>query len=88
MQSERNKILFTADTKLQNKSEKLKFDLHLVITKEILKWGKPQGECAKIIGIGRPRLNDLTRGRLNKFSLDTLVDIAEKIGIRVEMLVI
>ena len=87
MQSERNKILFTADTKLQNKSEKLKFDLHLIITKEISKWGKPQGESAQIIGIGRPRLNDLTRGRLNKFSLDTLVDIAEKIGFTVQMII-
>ncbi|QNG49794.1 helix-turn-helix domain-containing protein [Sphingobium yanoikuyae] len=87
MQSERNKILFTTKTKLENKSDQLKFDLHIIIAKEISKWGKTQGECAAIIGIGRPRLNDLTRGRLNKFSLDTLVDIAEKIGIRVEMIV-
>jgi predicted XRE-type DNA-binding protein len=34
------------------------------------------------IGQAQPRLNDLLRGRVPRFSLDTLVDIANSIGRR------
>ncbi len=39
-------------------------------------WDVSQGDAAKRLGITRTRLNDLLRGKVGKFSLDALVDIA------------
>lgn len=42
------------------------------------KW--TQAEAAKHCHITQPRLNDLLRGRISKFSLDALVNIATALG--------
>ncbi len=33
-----------------------------------------QGAAARALGVGQPRLNDLLRGKIDKFSLDALVN--------------
>ncbi|MBS0213919.1 MAG: XRE family transcriptional regulator [Proteobacteria bacterium] len=43
-----------------------------------------QAEAAAQGGITQPRMNDLLRGRLSRFSLDALVNIAAAVGLRVE----
>ena len=44
-----------------------------------------QTEAAQRCGITQPRMNDLLRGRVSRFSLDALVNIATAIGRRVHM---
>jgi predicted XRE-type DNA-binding protein len=44
-----------------------------------------QTEAARHCGITQPRMNDLLRGRVSRFSLDALVNIATAIGRRVHM---
>ena len=44
-----------------------------------------QTEAAQRCGITQPRMNDLLRGRVSRFSLDALVNIAAAIGRRVHM---
>ena len=44
-----------------------------------------QTEAAKRSGITQPRVNDLLRGRVSRFSLDALVNIATAIGRRVHV---
>lgn len=44
-----------------------------------------QAEAAKNCGISQPRVNDLLRGRISKFSLDALVNIAARLGRRVKL---
>jgi len=46
-----------------------------------------QAAAAKRLGLTQPRMNDLMRGRINKFSLDALVNLATKAGlvVRVEV---
>lgn len=39
-----------------------------------------QAEAADRLGITQPRLNDLLRGKINKFSLDALVNIISRAG--------
>jgi predicted XRE-type DNA-binding protein len=46
-------------------------------------WDVSQQVAAKRLGITRPRLNDLMRGKIGKFSLDALVDIATAAGLDV-----
>ncbi len=42
-----------------------------------------QSEAAKQCGVTQPRINDLLRGRISKFSVDALVNIAAKLGRKV-----
>lgn len=42
-----------------------------------------QAEAAKRCGVTQPRMNDLLRGRISRFSLDALVNIAAKLGRKV-----
>ena len=45
--------------------------------------GWTQVEAASHCGVTQPRMNDLLRGRVSRFSLDALVNIATAIGRRV-----
>jgi predicted XRE-type DNA-binding protein len=47
------------------------------------KW--KQAEAARRCGITQPRMNDLLQGRLSRFSLDALVNIATALGYRVRV---
>ena len=42
-----------------------------------------QAQAAALLGVTQPRISDLMRGRLNLFSLETLIDMAERVGFRV-----
>lgn len=44
-----------------------------------------QREATAQGGITQPRVNDLLRGRLSRFSLDALVNIAAAMGLHVEL---
>ena len=44
-----------------------------------------QAEKAQALGITQPRLNDLLKDRIDKFSLDALVSLAQKAGLRVNV---
>lgn len=41
---------------------------------------------AKALGISQPRLSDLLRNRIEKFSLDALVSLAQKAGLRLDLI--
>jgi predicted XRE-type DNA-binding protein len=45
--------------------------------------GWTQAEAAKRCGVTQPRINDLLRGRIARFSIDALVNIASALGRRV-----
>ena len=47
--------------------------------------GWTQVEAANQCGVTQPRINDLLRGRVSRFSLDALVNIATAIGRRVHV---
>jgi len=44
-----------------------------------------QSQAAMHCGVTQPRINDLLRGRVSRFSLDALVNIATAIGRRVHV---
>jgi len=47
--------------------------------------GLTQAEAARKFGVTQPRMNDLLRGKIDKFSLDALVNMLGKAGLRVEV---
>jgi len=60
-------------------------ELMMAITDVVESWGKTQAEAARRLGITQPRLNDLLKGRIDKFSLDMLLTLASKAGLKVEI---
>jgi predicted XRE-type DNA-binding protein len=74
-----------ADTPSEAANMEARADLALAIRGRVKAWqaegGLTQEEAAARLGLTRPRLNDLMRGKLDKFSLDVLVNIAASAGI-------
>ena len=66
---------------------KLRSDLMIAVQQAVSAWGVTQTEAAKRLEVTQPRLNDLLRGRIGKFSLDGLVHLAARAGLslRVEI---
>ncbi|NMM05175.1 helix-turn-helix transcriptional regulator [Polaromonas sp.] len=63
----------------------LRGNLVIHIRKKIDKLGLTQVEAAKRAGITQPRMNDLVKGRIHKFTLDALVNVAANLGYSVQL---
>jgi predicted XRE-type DNA-binding protein len=69
------------DTPLQAASMRARAALMMELEKMIQKRGMTQAEAAKLFGVTQPRVSDLMRGKINLFSLDTLLDMATTAGL-------
>jgi predicted XRE-type DNA-binding protein len=74
-----------ADTPEEAANLRVRSELMDQITALIKASGWTQVEAARRCGVTQPRLNDLLRGRLSRFSLDALVNIAAALGHRVRV---
>jgi predicted XRE-type DNA-binding protein len=59
----------------------LMFALEDVINKR----GLSQREAAKLLGVTQPRISNLVKGRIDLFSLDMLVTMLARAGVRVNL---
>jgi predicted XRE-type DNA-binding protein len=57
----------------------------IAVRSKIEGWNVNQTEAAQRLGLTQPRLNDLMRGRIDKFSLDALINLAEPAGLAVQL---
>ncbi len=64
---------------------KLRSSLMMRIEDYYKKSGATQAAAAKALGLTTPRFNALLKGKINLFSLDALVNIAVRAGLRIEM---
>jgi predicted XRE-type DNA-binding protein len=48
-------------------------------------WDLSQKAAANRLGLTQPRLNDLLRGKIDKFSLDALFDLNGRVGLKVSI---
>ena len=46
-----------------------------------------QAEAARLLGVTQPRVSDLVRGRIDLFSVDSLIDMLARLGVRVKVVV-
>jgi len=72
-----------ADTPQEAANLSLRSDLMSQITDIVKEAGWTQAEAARRCGVTQPRINDLLRGRISRFSVDALVNIAALLGSRV-----
>jgi predicted XRE-type DNA-binding protein len=74
-----------ADTPEEAANLTLRSDLMMKIEAIVKKNGWTQAKAAKRCGVTQPRINDLLRGRISRFSLDALVNIAAALGRKVKI---
>ncbi len=74
-----------ADTPEEAVNLRVRSELIDKITAVIEESGWTQVDAAKHCGVTQPRINDLLRGRISRFSLDALVNIAAALGRRVHV---
>ena len=63
----------------------LRSDLMIAVSGAVNGWHLTQTQAAARLGVTQPRLNDLLRGRINRFSLDALIGLAKRAGLTVHM---
>ncbi len=63
----------------------IRTDLMLEVASLIEKQGLTQKQAAKLLGVTQPRVSDLVRGRLELFSIDTLVEMLSRLGVSVTL---
>jgi predicted XRE-type DNA-binding protein len=74
-----------ADTPEQAANLRARAELMQKITAIVKQQDWTQAEAANRCGVTQPRINDLLRGRVSRFSLDALVNIATALGCRVRL---
>jgi predicted XRE-type DNA-binding protein len=74
-----------ADTPAEAANMTARADLLLAVREKVRAWNMTQEEAAVRLGLTRPRINDLMRGKLEKFSLDALVNIAAAAGFKLHI---
>lgn len=75
-------------SRAQAANMKARAEMMIAIRETVGAWGMTQAAAAKRLGLTQPRMNDLLRGRINKFSLDALINVAMRAGLAVRVEVI
>lgn len=73
------------DNAAQAANMKARAELMRTLQGLVRQTGWTQVEAARRCGITQPRMNDLLRGRISRFSLDALVNIAAASGRQVRI---
>lgn len=69
------------DTSQQAASMRVRSELMMALQQWLKSEGLTQAAAAGLFGVTQPRVSDLMRGRINLFSLDTLIDMAATAGL-------
>lgn len=77
-----------ADTPAEAANLRARAELMTKIADIVNENGWTHTEAAARCGVTQPRISDLLRGRVSRFSLDALVNIATALGRRVQMEII
>lgn len=76
------------DTPAQAENMKLRSALMMALKDHIARSGLSQSQAAQLFGVTQPRISDLTRGKIDLFGLDSLVNMAATAGLHIEMRVL
>jgi len=68
-------------------AQTVRSEVIMAIGERVRGWNTTQARAARRLGITQPRLNDLLQGKINKFSLDALLNLATRAGLKVSVAV-
>ena len=63
----------------------IKSKLIIIIRKLMIDNNWSQSEAAEKLGISQPRVSNMLNGKLDKFSIDTLLEMVFKMGYKLDM---
>ena len=66
---------------------KIRADLMIELTNLIEAQGLTQAAAAKLLGVTQPRISDLMRGKIDRFSVDSLIEMLGHAGASVSLVV-
>jgi len=66
---------------------KIRADLMIELTKLIEAQGLIQAAAAELLGVTQPRVSDLMRGKIDRFSVDSLIEMLGHAGACVSVVV-
>lgn len=66
---------------------RLRAKLMRAITRTVKDWDVSQKDAAKQLHVTQPRLNDLLKGKIDKFSLDALVNMLASANLEIDVTV-
>lgn len=69
----------THDEELASKMA-LKMDLSIFITDRIKKLGLKQSEAVAKLNVTQSRVSELTTGKIEKFTIDAMMDMLDRLG--------
>jgi predicted XRE-type DNA-binding protein len=73
------------DTPAEAANMTMRADILILLQQKIKGWNLTQTEAAARLQVTQPRLNELLKSRVNNFSLDALINLADKAGLFVEL---
>ncbi len=73
------------DDQVKAANLKLRSQLMMVVSEYVKQSGLTQAEAAKKLGITQPRLNDVLKGRIEKCTVDRLVNMLAAVGYKVNL---
>jgi predicted XRE-type DNA-binding protein len=76
-----------ADTPEETANLRARADLILAVGNRLAEFGWSQTTATRNLGITRPRVSDLVCGKISKFSLDTLVNLAARVGLHTRLVI-
>ncbi|MDZ3994739.1 helix-turn-helix domain-containing protein [Pseudomonas sp. Teo4] len=89
MANERSTSVWDAlvDSPEEAENLRLRSKLMRVLTKAVRSWDLPQKEAARRLHVTQPRLSELLNGKIDKFSLDALVNLLANADLEVDFVV-
>ena len=73
------------DTPAEAANMKTRAELMIAVAEFIRAKRLTQAAAARLFGVSQPRVSDLMRGKMELFSVDTLVNMLAIAGVRVEL---
>lgn len=69
----------------ESRKLRLRSQMMTALRKCIEKEGLTQADAARRLKVSQPRISDLARGKISRFSLDTLVNLLGDAGLEVDL---
>jgi predicted XRE-type DNA-binding protein len=89
MANERTSSVWDAlvDSPEEAENLRLRSQLMRIMTRTVRSWDLPQKEAARRLHITQPRLSELLNGKIDKFSLDALVNLLASADLEIDITV-
>jgi predicted XRE-type DNA-binding protein len=66
---------------------RIRSDLMIGLSRLIEARGLTQAQAARLLGVTQPRISDLVRGKIDRFSVDSLIEMLGLTGARIDVVV-